>query len=53
MTETVPPSGMAALDFSTLDVLDSGAVVLNAQHRVRHWNAWMVQASGIVSRSVV
>lgn len=36
-----------ALDFSLLDSLDSGAVVLDQRHAVRHWNDWMAQVSSI------
>jgi len=42
----------ATFDFSTLDVLDSGAIVLDAQHRIRHWNTWMAQSSGLGSAAL-
>lgn len=40
-----PVSG--AVDFSLLDSLDSGAVVLDQRHAIRHWNDWMAQVSSM------
>lgn len=40
-------SVLGSADFSLLDSLDSGAVVLDSRHTVRHWNDWMAQVSAI------
>lgn len=46
-------SVLGAADFSLLDSLDSGAVVLDTQHTVRHWNEWMAQVSPISPQNLL
>lgn len=40
-------SDTRSVQFDVLNEIDGGVIVLDAEHRVRHWNAWMRAASGV------
>ena len=44
---------MADFSFGILDALDSGAVILNGDQCIRHWNDWMARSSGLTARAAI
>lgn len=46
-------SDTRSASFDLLNEIDGGVVVLDAEHRVRHWNAWMRNGSGFASDEVL
>jgi PAS domain S-box-containing protein len=47
------PTGLGALAFGLLDGLGTGVVLLDEDHRVRVWNAWMARAAGVPAEAVI
>lgn len=52
MVDAIPETAMDLLP-RILGALDTGVIVLDAQRRVRVWNAWMAQASGCPTHQAV
>ena len=48
-----PPLDLTRIGSDVLDVLDTGIIILDNDHRIRVWNAWMERASDLARSAVL
>jgi len=48
-----PPLDLPQIGNAVLDVLDTGIIILDDEHRIQVWNAWMERATNIAQSTLV